>query len=273
MDARKFREVDEKVLGRVLELLASEKYRHRAPVTAEGWACETSRTIDKDFKWRSATAGSAGYRKIRMNMTLLDTAEKYEETLRHEWAHILAAWIYPRAKRSHGPEWRELALAMGDDGKRCHNYDVVAAFPDKFITYDCPGCKAHHVITKRKARLMEKSRYLCRCKTPIVMVGLEPAKPRKDPWDCVYELAAKLGAEVIGSRPGRGESYGELEIEAPKGKLWKATETHNLLAGWGYGATMRGARALLLSDLGCGLEDCDPASCSSDCFEEVAKAA
>lgn len=54
-------------------------------------------------------------------------------TILHEIAHALA----PR-RAGHGPEWRRIALSIGDDGARCYGAEV--SQPARRYIGTCPAC-------------------------------------------------------------------------------------------------------------------------------------
>lgn len=122
---------------------------------------------------RNVITGQVDDLRITVNVALCDSPDKYAQTLAHEWAHILTYVLYPSRDINHGPEWVKLARAMGDDGVRCHNYDVRAKFPHRYTALTCPGCGESIEISKRQQtsmrnRIARGAVYRCRkCRSVI----------------------------------------------------------------------------------------------------------
>jgi predicted SprT family Zn-dependent metalloprotease len=82
----------------------------------------------------------AGWASARENLIKISEAfyasdKNFEtdffDTVTHEAAHVVAwhaALRNGRRIRPHGPEWRETHLAMGGNGKRCHDLYVAEGF-------------------------------------------------------------------------------------------------------------------------------------------------
>ena len=128
------------------------------------WESETKRTTRA-----STIAGRASKRRVMINTALCDTEHKYRTTMAHEWAHVIVMWFYP-GNPAHGDLWRSFAIALGDDGERCHEYDVTQIFPDKYIKYVCPCGIEHELGPRVSKKIRAGADYKCRkCKTRIIL--------------------------------------------------------------------------------------------------------
>jgi len=91
------------------------------------------------FQWDNARRrfGSCHWDKkiitLSQRLTLLNPVEHVRATVLHEIAHALA----PR-NVGHGPAWRRIALALGDDGARCYGAEVLT--PARRFRGLCPNC-------------------------------------------------------------------------------------------------------------------------------------
>lgn len=86
------------------------------------------RTPTLSFDLRGTTAGQAfpGKHHIRLNGQLLNenVEEFIEQTVGHEWAHLVAIHLHGPKIRAHGPEWKNVMVKMGLDPARCHTYNT-----------------------------------------------------------------------------------------------------------------------------------------------------
>lgn len=123
-----------------------------------------------DYQARTSRAGSAerGRNWITLNMNLLTTPERLRSTALHEWAHIIQFFLAPRS-RPHGREWKYIAKLLGHSGERCHQYDVAAAYPERYVHYVCPCNKVFH-LTKRMHNIIQRgSARMCgKCRGKLV---------------------------------------------------------------------------------------------------------
>lgn len=82
-----------------------------------------------EFKNLRGTAGLAYYTRNHLEFDITffkeETRDMLEDTVPHEIGHLLQHILYPKAKRSHGPEWKYVCHKLGmKEVKRCHNYDA-----------------------------------------------------------------------------------------------------------------------------------------------------
>ena len=70
---------------------------------------------------------------LSRHLVALNEEMHVRATILHEIAHALA----PR-NAGHGPEWRRIARALGDDGARCYGAEV--AQPARRYVGTCPAC-------------------------------------------------------------------------------------------------------------------------------------
>ncbi|MBI1756576.1 MAG: SprT-like domain-containing protein [Fimbriimonas ginsengisoli] len=108
------------------------------------------------WKRLRVTAGLAYYRQgaIALSSILIDSLERLETTLRHEYAHLMA---YRRAGRrgfGHGEAWRAAMRELGEEPKVRHAYEVVRNNARQEVAYDCQRCGA--ILTRR--RILPKRR-------------------------------------------------------------------------------------------------------------------
>ena len=88
----------------------------------------------------------------------------------------------------------------------------------------------------------------------------------------LMSFAKKLGAEVHNNSTRKVWDYG---IEAPAGKLWNATETHELILHQAKGppAWLTDAVTSVIDDMKAGLMDCDDPDCDwchpEECHERA----
>lgn len=98
-----------------------------------------------------STAGRAFAARatVELNPKLPAFPGETERTLRHELAHLLAAWrargggrLRGRRIAPHGPEWRQACAELGIPGEpRCHRLGLPRRAPAaRRHTYRCPGC-------------------------------------------------------------------------------------------------------------------------------------
>jgi len=100
----------------------------------------------------SATADSRQWH-LNFNRVLLleNTEDVIKNTIPHEVAHLVTGKVFPRAKQSHGKEWRLVCKTLyGCELSRCHSYSVenarIRKRPLTRHVYHC-GC-ALHLFTK-----------------------------------------------------------------------------------------------------------------------------
>jgi predicted SprT family Zn-dependent metalloprotease len=83
-------------------------------------------------------AGCCHWRRKKITLSSFfathNTVEEIQGTLVHEIAHALAGHA-----AGHGPVWRAIAIAMGDDGQRCYDSAKVVMPEGKFV-YSCNHC-------------------------------------------------------------------------------------------------------------------------------------
>ena len=108
------------------ELAASEMERHG--LTQQSW------TVKYDHA--RARAGQCQHRakilSFSRNLIVRGSPADMRNTLLHEIAHALAG-----AKHGHDRTWRDIALQIGCDGRRCHNIELA---PAKWIFGCSDGC-------------------------------------------------------------------------------------------------------------------------------------
>lgn len=105
------------------------------------------------------TAGVADVRNglIRLSLTLMDSEERVEITLKHEYAHMLAVDRHGIKARGHGPHWRAAMADLGLDPEVHHRYDCKRNQARQRVEYRCEKCGAK---LHRARRLPRFKRYV-----------------------------------------------------------------------------------------------------------------
>jgi SprT protein len=115
-----------------------------------------------DLTWNPrlrVTAGIAYYKKgaIALSPQVLVTEEKLDNTLRHEYAHLLAVHRSGRRGAGHGRAWQQAMRDLGIEPKVTHSYDVPRNTARQAVSYECARCGANLV---RKRRLPKTRKYV-----------------------------------------------------------------------------------------------------------------
>ena len=134
------------------------------------------------FDLKGQAAGQANYRenKIRFNRQLLEkyTPEFVDQTVPHEFAHLVAYQKFGRRIRPHGMEWKRVMEAFGVDPARTHSFDVAPTRRLKRFHYrcHCPGSD-YQLSSIRHNRVQRGGIYLCRkCGCALFSATPKPAK-------------------------------------------------------------------------------------------------
>lgn len=106
-------------------------------LTDKGWTFAWDRAVRRfgicKHKKRQIT--------LSRELTLLNDEQEAKETILHEIAHALVG-----PNKGHGPEWKQVCLAIGGNAKRCHNAET----PDPNWEGVCPA--GHTIRRHRKPR-------------------------------------------------------------------------------------------------------------------------
>tara|TARA_B100000959_G_C14744595_1_gene526531 strand:+ start:102 stop:629 length:528 start_codon:yes stop_codon:yes gene_type:complete len=134
------------------------------------------------FDLKGQAAGQANYRenKIRFNRQLLEkyAGEFVDQTVPHEFAHLVAYQKFGRRIRPHGAEWKRVMEAFGVDPARTHSFDVAPTRRLKRFHYrcHCPGSD-YQLSSIRHNRVQRGGIYLCRkCGCALFSATPKPAK-------------------------------------------------------------------------------------------------
>jgi predicted SprT family Zn-dependent metalloprotease len=65
--------------------------------------------------------------EINVQAIDIDWADTFNDTIPHEVAHIVTRYIYGRNVKTHGPEWKKIAISLGSTGKRTHSMPLKKA--------------------------------------------------------------------------------------------------------------------------------------------------
>jgi predicted SprT family Zn-dependent metalloprotease len=119
----------------------------------------TPRLVWKNMR---VTAGYARWRErlIVLSTSVLTTPEQVLDTLRHEFAHLLAVSRFGRRGDGHGEPWRQAMRDLGLEPRVHHSYDVVRNRKHQEVEYHCEGCGKVYLRQRQFAR---RWRYFCRC--------------------------------------------------------------------------------------------------------------
>ena len=119
------------------------------------------------FDNRVKVAGLAhtGRNKVSYNSDYIGQEDFWATTVKHEVAHHIQNWIYPRARQAHGPEFRRVMKLLGCSGRTRHSMstpkleEFKARKRENQIEYVCPTCnKSFHLsrLIHRKIQMGQK---------------------------------------------------------------------------------------------------------------------
>ena len=129
------------------------------------------------YDLRGQAAGQANYRqnKIRFNLDLLEkyTHEFVEQTVPHEFAHLVAYQKFGRRIKPHGLEWKSVMIAFGVKPTRTHSFKVTPSRRLKRFLYRCECHGSSYELTSiRHNRIQRGNLYLCKkCQSPLHQVS------------------------------------------------------------------------------------------------------
>ena len=158
------------------ELLASDKLKELRVKTRELFEVKIDPTISYDLRGQSA--GQANYRHnvIRLNRELLEkyTTDFIDQTVPHEFAHLVAYRVYGSRIKPHGNEWRSIMVALGATPSRTHKYEASKTRHLKKYMYKC-NCqgKQHELTSIRHNRVRRGAGYLCRACKSVLQLALD----------------------------------------------------------------------------------------------------
>lgn len=111
--------------------------------------------------WKNlrVTAGIAFYnrKEIVLSSLVLNTQERLENTLIHEYAHLLAVERHGMKGAGHGPGWRQAMRDLGVMPEVHHCYDVQRNSTRQKVVYRCMRCGTQ---VDRARRLPRRHRYV-----------------------------------------------------------------------------------------------------------------
>ena len=154
--------------------LAMQKVEELRVKTLELFGMEIDPEISFDL--RGMAAGQANYKenRIRLNRELLGkyTSDFIEQTVPHEYAHLVAYRKFGNRIRPHGKEWRSVMLALGAEPRRTHNYRVAPARKCRRFLYKCKCLgKDYQLSSIRHNRIKKGFHYFCsKCKGQLLFV-------------------------------------------------------------------------------------------------------
>lgn len=111
--------------------------------------------------WKSlrVTAGMAYYRegKIGLSKHLITDRQRLEDTLIHEYAHLLAVKRHGQKAAGHGPLWQQAMRDLGQQPTVRHTYPVQRNAKRQQVAYQCQKCGA---ILTRARKLPRRRHYI-----------------------------------------------------------------------------------------------------------------
>lgn len=121
--------------------------------------------LEVRFDLRGMAAGQMHLRANLLRYNLVMAERQLEvflsTTVPHEIAHAVCQTLHGRRARPHGPEWRRICVALGGDGRRCHNFVSVPARRVRRFRYIC-ACRSWDLSVIRVNRIRRGARYHCR---------------------------------------------------------------------------------------------------------------
>jgi predicted SprT family Zn-dependent metalloprotease len=128
------------------------------------------------LQWKKlrVSAGVAyyGVGVIALSTVVLQSEEAVIETLRHEYAHLLAIFRYGKKAAGHGKEWKQAMLDLGLEPKIYHRYDVQRNKPRQTVTYQCARCGS---LIQRARRLPSRRQYVhSKCGGEVLLHSVAP---------------------------------------------------------------------------------------------------
>ncbi len=112
--------------------------------------------VEKNTRYKTVAGRALGH-KIVLASKLWEVPgnawDAIHSTFMHELAHVLAPW------HGHDSEWKSIAIRLGDDGERCHNYENMSRTPRKRkAVAACIPCEK---VWYRKKRLAKNRTFHC----------------------------------------------------------------------------------------------------------------
>ena len=161
---------------------ADAELQRQARITLAAWVDRANALFDAPgrggfaiptlrFDLRGRAAGLAVFSRrrrspdlIRINPDLLRRypREMLDETLPHEFAHVVAHRLYGATIKPHGAEWRGVMAAFGKSPDVCHN---MAAEPTRRLRryrYRCACPQGVELTSIRHRRAQQGAGYVCR---------------------------------------------------------------------------------------------------------------
>ena len=127
------------------------------------------------FNLRGQAAGQANYRatRIRFNQELLRKykAEFINQTVPHEFAHLIAYQKFGRRIKPHGKEWKSVMIELGASPSRTHGFEASSARKLRRFLYQC-NCEgsSYELTSIRHNRIQRGQMYICsKCGVPVFM--------------------------------------------------------------------------------------------------------
>lgn len=122
-----------------------------------------------EFYSKSTVSGRAHYKehKVSFNEVLArENPDKFMNTVIHEVAHLVTRKLYPKAKQSHGPEFKYVMSILGGRPNTTHSYDVKSVKREivrPYNLYKCVCLGKVFTIVPNTHRQIEAGKKTLRC--------------------------------------------------------------------------------------------------------------
>lgn len=114
-----------------------------------------------ELRWKllRVTAGQANHRGrwIGLSTILLVDRDRLADTLRHEYAHLLAVSRHGPKSAGHGSAWKQAMRDLGLKPDVHHSFEVRRNHSMQQVAYECARCGT---VIVRKKRLPSRRKYI-----------------------------------------------------------------------------------------------------------------
>lgn len=159
-----------------MDLHEAEKLAHELINTPRVQLCGNSL---KQLRWSFAfdnakkRFGQCNYGKLRItlskHLTQLNDVHRVKNTILHEIAHAIVG-----SQHGHDEYWRQTALEIGCDGKRCVDGRKANLVKGNYVAI-CPKCgHVHYRFKKPKAGRSQSCGYCCKSYNPLFKLVWNP---------------------------------------------------------------------------------------------------
>ncbi len=156
-----------------------------------------------DFDKAKKRAGCCSFIEQKISLSKhfvkLNSIKEIEATIKHEIAHAIAYIHFGHS--GHGRIWKKVAIAIGDDGKRCYDSTKVVMPTGKYI-FECSSCHKE-VHYHKKPRVTRACGKCCRefnnGRFNIDFLLIPKINPQNDPQISVFTEVEITSKTLINS--------------------------------------------------------------------------